>query len=189
MAVCHFILHLCHHRHRGRGGEGRGHDTATSATSETTGKGGDHGGRGGTKKAEAHHHRDTTEAMNTETMTEAQNDHVRLYVASSNCTRVLRGKNSLNARKTWTELGEMPYHVPHEFSSKSLVKLLGKTPMRGSSKKAAYWHGCGRTMHWPVMRLNGYILANGVGRIKLYAAWGNTTDGQTNWACMAGRNL
>ena len=75
--------------------------------------------------------------MTTEAMTEAQSDHVRIYVAHSNCIRVLRGKNSLNARKTWTELGEMPYHVPHEFSSKSLVKLLGKTPMRGSCKKCS----------------------------------------------------
>lgn len=64
--------------------------------------------------------------MTTEAMTEAQSDHVRIYVARSNCTRVLRGKNFLNARKTWTELGEMPYHVPHVFFKQKSGEAIGK---------------------------------------------------------------
>ncbi len=33
------------------------------------------------------------------------------------------------------------------------------------------------------------ILDDGVGRLILYVAWVNTTDGQTIWAIMDGRNV
>lgn len=44
------------------------------------------------------------------------------------------------------------------------------------------------TSRRPVIAI-AILLADGVGRLILYVAWANTTDGQTIWAIMDGRNV
>lgn len=43
--------------------------------------------------------------------------------------------------------------------------------------------------HAALLLLIAILLADGVGRLILYVAWANTTDGQTIWAIMDGRNV
>ena len=96
--------------------------------------------------------------------------HARPHAAAARCpcvyTRIVyirlhtcKPESLLNARQTWTKF-------PVSFLS-AVVQFSGVVPAVSTRD----------------------IVADGVGRLILYVAWANTTDGQTIWAIMDGRNV